>query len=489
MNSILNVGTKDDGTPFELPADLGDKKIAMLAQSKKGKTYGLGVILEELEANRRLFIASDPASNLWGLRVLPDGSPSGLKVVIFGGPHADIPFEKDAGERVAELLLETPISAVIDVAFEDKNPMRRFMAMFSGRLMRTKPEIARVIVLEEGPEMIPQNPFGVQAQICKANVSKLATIGGNFGYGIVVACQRPATLDKDVLSQCEGLICLGITHKKDRTTIKEWMEAKDIEESAAAAFAELGSLKPGEAWYWNPSEERFERFTFRRRHTLHPREMQKLGLKAGAVQLGDMQAFVERAKRDLTKTTVGAEPPKIVKSARAIAQMAKNPELKEVLLEANAGVSKALGEMQIREQELRDQLSRLLLDHGKLKSELQSERQLRKGSEERLKIARDLMKPQYDVLKRLFEELGEASAPSGRGEVGAAWTPWLEKAPSENYRTVLSTLVKSGRLKKLQLATLCGIQFGGTTWRRVHAWLVKNSLVISEGDVIEAVEL
>ena len=105
MATHLNIGIRDDGKPFTLPADLGDKKIAVLAQSKKGKTYGLGCILEEFAKAQRPFIATDPANNLWGLRVLPDGTPSGLKVVVIGGDHADIPFEKDAGERMAEALL------------------------------------------------------------------------------------------------------------------------------------------------------------------------------------------------------------------------------------------------------------------------------------------------------------------------------------------------------------------------------------------------
>lgn len=80
---MLNIGTTSVGRrPFTLPEDLSDRKIALLAQSNKGKTYGLGDILEEMAEKERPFIASDPGNNLWGLRVLPDGRPSGLKVVM-----------------------------------------------------------------------------------------------------------------------------------------------------------------------------------------------------------------------------------------------------------------------------------------------------------------------------------------------------------------------------------------------------------------------
>src|SRR5947207_8592370 len=128
---------------------------------------------------------------------------------------------------MAELLLSQPTCSVINVAFESGNATRKFMTDFAGRLMRSKPDVPPLVVLEECPVLIPQNAFGMQAQLCKSAVSKLATIGGNFGYGVLPACQRPATMDKDVLSQCDALIVMGITHKKDRTTVKDWMEAKD----------------------------------------------------------------------------------------------------------------------------------------------------------------------------------------------------------------------------------------------------------------------
>lgn len=221
MNT-LTIGTKVGGGLMLLPSELTDKKIAMLAQSKKGKTYGLGVILEELTRAQRPWIATDPAHQLWGLRVRPDGSPSGLPIVVIGGPHGDLPFDKDAGERLAEALLATPICAVIDFAFESRGAVRHFMTAFANRLMRQKPEIPRVIVLEEAPVLIPQKAVG-NAKVCSAAVANLAIIGGNFGYGVIPATQRPATIDKDVLSQCEGLIVMGLTDVRDRKAVKDWI--------------------------------------------------------------------------------------------------------------------------------------------------------------------------------------------------------------------------------------------------------------------------
>ena len=459
--ALLHVGTlTPSGKPFHLPIDLSDRKIALLAQSNKGKTYGLGDILEEMAEAQRPFIATDPASNLWGLRVLPNGKPSGLQVVVFGGAHGDLPFEKDQGERMAELLLSQPTCAVIDVAFESGNATRKFMTDFAGRLMRSKPDVPPLLVLEEGSTLIPQHPMGMQAQLCKNAVSKVATIGGNFGYGVLVADQRSAKIDKDVLSQCDALIVMGITHKKDRTTIKDWMEAKDIDEYASVAFDELGSLGPGEAWYWSPGEDRFEKFSFRKRKTLHPREMKKLGLSQGAVKLGDMDAFVDRAKRELTKTAESVPGPE--KSKRKIL-----PEVKVYVPHAEA--------------------ERLTVENDELKMKVQNlhhdlslERIHRNDAERRLAVVREALRPQYDALRGLFEQL---SQPGGSSAVNRGpFEKWLSKAPKVGMKTMLEHLLDNGQATRQQLATIAGV--ARTTSYDYIGWILRNGLAEDNGKEI-----
>ena len=456
----LHIGTlMPSGKPFHLPVDLSDRKIALLAQSNKGKTYGLGDILEEMAEAQRPFIATDPASNLWGLRVLPNWKPSGLQVIVFGGAHGYLPFEKDQGERMAELLLSQPTCAVIDVAFESGNATRKFMTDFAGRLMQSKPDVPPLIVLEECPVLIPQHPYGMQAQLCKSAVAKLATIGGNFGYGVLPACQRPATMDKDVLSQCDALIVMGITHKKDRTTIKDWMEAKDIGDRASVAFDELGSLQPGEAWYWSPGEDRFEKFAFRKRKTLHPREMRKLGLSQGAVKLGDMDAFVDRAKRELTKVVV---------------QVPSSPKKKDL----RPGFIRFVPDEKI--SGLNVEIAEL---HEKVKNlhhDLSLERIHRADAERRLAVVREALRPQYDALRGLFDQL---SQPGGSTAVNRGpFEKWLSKAPKVGMKTMLEHLLDNGQATRQQLATIAGV--ARTTSYDYIGWILRNGLAEDNGKEI-----
>jgi hypothetical protein len=459
---VLNIGTTLDGRKFTLPGDLSDRKIALLAQSKKGKTYGLGDILEELAVNNHPFIAGDPAQNLWGLRVLPDGRPSGLQVVVFGGPHGDLPFEKDQGDRLAELLVSEPTCAVIDVSFESGNASKKFWTDFAGRLMRIKPDVPPLVVLEEGSTLIPQNAIGMQSQLCKSAVSKVATIGGNFGYGVLVADQRPAKIDKDVLSQCDALIVMGITHKKDRTTIREWIEAKDVGDQAEQAFQKLGSLQPGEAWYWSPGEDRFEQFKFRKRRTLHPREMQRLGLKSGKIQLGELTAFVERAKRELTKTVSGPE-------AGPRRRVPHEPEPPKVSLVKAAEFDKLLTEKE-----------RLAGEVDDLRGKLSTEQSARRDAEGRLEAVRTYLKPQYESLQKLFDRL-PVKGSAGAVDPGS-FAKWLDKAPKLGMKIMLEHLIENGEATRQQLATIAGVA-KSTAYDYVK-WILRNQLAQKDGDRI-----
>lgn len=450
------------GGDMTLPADLGDKKIALVAQSKKGKTYGLGVILEGLCRAKRPFIATDPASNLWGLRVRPDGTPSGLPVVVIGGAHGDIPLNRDAGERVAEALLASPQCAVIDFSMESQGDKRRFMTAFANRLMQTRSAFPLPIFLEEAPDLIPQKALGPQIAICKAAVSKLATIGGNFDYGVIAATQRPATLDKDVLSQCEALIVMGITHKKDRDTIRDWVEAKDIGDRVETMFDELGSLPPGHAWLWWPGEDRFERFVFGKRETLHPRDMKKLGLKQSEVKLGDVHVFVERMNREMTRT----------QGASAEAPPSINTRGGSPVIQIAPAVS-----------HLEAELVKVCAERDNFREGMLEARASRFDVEQRLEAVRKRLKPEYDALRKLFEELGDGPA-SAAGADRSIYESWLQKAGKRGCRRMLEVLLDRPEITRNQLGTLSGVPATKSTFRAYMSWLKTNGLIEVDGEMV-----
>src|SRR5204863_3363346 len=134
------------------------------------------------------------------------------------------PLEKHAGAKIAEALASENIFAVIDVSMESKHTWRQFLTEFSLGLMQLNPESPRHLFIEEAPEFVPQRTKVALTAQCKEAVERLVRLGRNRGYGCTLLSQRPATVDKDVLSQCENLFVLRTVGPHDRKALEEWIE-------------------------------------------------------------------------------------------------------------------------------------------------------------------------------------------------------------------------------------------------------------------------
>src|SRR5262245_13694185 len=101
---------------LSLPLDAVTQTIAFIARKGGGKTYGATKLAElMLEAHAQV-IALDPVGNWFGLRLNADGAAGGFPIYVFGGERGDVPLVPEAGRRIAALLVDKPISAVLDVS-------------------------------------------------------------------------------------------------------------------------------------------------------------------------------------------------------------------------------------------------------------------------------------------------------------------------------------------------------------------------------------
>ena len=76
-------------TDFEIPLDAVTQRLAFLAQSGAGKSYGAMKLAEEMLSQNAQVIALDPVGVWWGLRSSADGKKAGLPIAVFGGEHGD----------------------------------------------------------------------------------------------------------------------------------------------------------------------------------------------------------------------------------------------------------------------------------------------------------------------------------------------------------------------------------------------------------------
>ena len=243
----------------------------------------------------------------WGLKSSADGKGEGFRVAIFGGKHADVPLEENAGAVVARAIVEKRFSAILDFSIMTKAAMKRFLLAFAEELYRIN-ELPIHLICDEADRYAPQKPDGDDAKLIAA-FDDIVSRGGIKGIGVSLITQRSAKLNKNLLTQCELLIALRIVHPLDAKSVMEWIEMHATEAEAKEMLSSLPTLPIGTAWFWWPNDgdrNIFERVTIRTRTTFDSGATPKVGAvraqpkhvtKIDLQQLGaDIAAAVERAK-------------------------------------------------------------------------------------------------------------------------------------------------------------------------------------------------
>ena len=460
----LTIGLTSTGKHFGLPLDAVTQTFAILAIRGAGKTCTAAVMAEEMCKASLPWICFDPVGVWWGMRANTEGRPSGFPVVVIGGEHADIPLEKQGGAKIAEALASENVFAVIDVSMESKHTWRQFLTEFCLQLMQLNPESPRHLFIEEAPEFAPQRTKVALTAQCKEAIERLVRLGRNRGYGCTLISQRPATVDKDVLSQCENLLVLRTTGPHDRQALEEWIQAKATERGLEKFLGEVAGLPNGTAWFWSPHWiNTFERIRIRERLTFHPGATRTVGMAPKAVALAEVGEFVEKLRRQLSKHQVAVAKPK-APAGNAYSEAIRGASVSRVYSQALESLT---------------EYPKAEIDS--LRQQLAQERSLRADAERRLAAVRDSLRPQYEALKGLFDLLG-ASKPAGIDR--SAFEPWLAKAGRAGCRRLLETLIDRPELSKPQLGTLGGVSYKSSTFRAYLAWLKRNGLIETDGDMV-----
>ncbi|MFB6076914.1 MAG: ATP-binding protein, partial [Candidatus Nanohaloarchaea archaeon] len=78
------------------------------------------------------------------------------------------------------------------------------------------------MIMEEAHNFVPERNFG--KAICSDILRTIASEGRKFGLGIGVISQRPARVDKNILSQCNTQMILRVTNPNDLNAISRSFE-------------------------------------------------------------------------------------------------------------------------------------------------------------------------------------------------------------------------------------------------------------------------
>lgn len=237
---------------LKLPDDFATQGTAIIGVRGSGKSNTEVRFAELLHGAGIPFVAIDPKGDWYGVRM--EGTGPGLPIPVFGGLYGDFPLDEHNGARIADLLVDENLSAVLDVSRLSKTVgLPRFLVAFCNRLMarhQEEPHV-RTVILEEAHRYIPQQVKGAAAELKEAAASVLLE-GRAFGLGCWACTQRPARLHNDVLEEVDTAVIhrIGVTATADLARVRKWVEHEDLGTEVSVS---LTKLKNGEAWVLSPT--------------------------------------------------------------------------------------------------------------------------------------------------------------------------------------------------------------------------------------------
>jgi len=340
---------------MDLPLDFVTERIAFLARTGAGKSGGMRVLFEALLDAGQFVIFVDPKGDAWGVRAA--GAGAGYPVLVMGGDHGDVPLESTAGKFIAEFLVKERVSTVLDVSDFGKAEMIRFVTDLANTLYRRNRDVVHVFLDEA--DMIAGEKF--YDPHCLEAIQLIQNKGRHRGFGVTVATQRSAMINKTVLYASGTLVAMQTTSPKDIKTVRDWLEVIATKEEAKEIVSALPTLKTREALIYSPQylgEARritFKTFrTFDSMRTPKPGEARQQPKSLADIDLSvierDMAATIEKAK---------AEDPKLLRKRIAELERAK-PEADPKMIER--AVNKAVSEAEDRFEALQRENVRAIND-------------------------------------------------------------------------------------------------------------------------------
>ena len=339
--------------PLPFPAQAMSYSGTILGTRGAGKSTTARSLFEhELDLGHRCgFI--DPMGDAAGIRLNPDGSPSRFQnVIIFGGPNGDLPVTDEDGARVARLVATHNTSFLVDLSQMIEAEQHRFMTGFAD-VLYDEIKLPMLLLMDEAHLWAPQQTRDAPSKLIN-RITRLNTQGRKRGIFLWLMTQRPARINKNVISGAECLIAMRVGMPRDITVISEWLELHDAEH-AAEVKGKLAGLQTGEAFVSIPLLKFYQRLQFPMPSTMDTGRTPQHGETVGGVvlppvELGDLAAaFGATGKGDprddeierLTKEVFVAND----RAARAVEENRKLIRERDGVVEALTAVQDRVGMM------------------------------------------------------------------------------------------------------------------------------------------------
>jgi hypothetical protein len=299
-----------------VPRAIAARTVFIAGTKGSGKTYTGGVMAEEmLEAGVHLVIL-DPLGVWWGLRHDEKGGPGGYPIVILGGEHGDRPLLPTAGAIVAEYIVRSGQSVILDMSGvrlqRRAGPVRDGPAAALFRLKAAE-KSALHLMMDEADMFAPESRADEGAGALVGAARTIVTKGRSRGLSMTMITQRPQSIAKAAIEEADLVLCHRMQGVNAVGAMKAWTGLYASKEQAATFFETLPQLADGECWVWSPQFLKlFERKQIRRKRTFDssrtpdPGETAKKPKAAAAVDLDKLTAEMKATAEEVAKNDPAA---------------------------------------------------------------------------------------------------------------------------------------------------------------------------------------
>jgi hypothetical protein len=310
---------------LSLPPDTVTSTMIVYGGKGMGKTVFGAVVAEELYAVGHRWSWLDPLGVSHGLRFNSAGTGKGIKCLILGGVHGDIPIFPDGGAAVADVVVEEGCNVLVDFSRSKTGEMWgvaekiRFCAAYARRLFQRQGDIVggrrrRPIMqfLDEAARYIPQNiPAGSpHLAECVSAWQQLVEEGRNVALGACLLTQRSARVNKDVAELADAMVAFRTVGPNSLRAVLDWLGEHVEKERHKELSSIVRRLPRGSALIVSPGWLDVEQVVpIRMRRTFDSSATPKPGQRArttkGSGAKPDLKAIqarmaatIERAKAD-----------------------------------------------------------------------------------------------------------------------------------------------------------------------------------------------
>ena len=224
-------------------------------KSGSGKSNTASVVAEELLVKGFGLLIVDTDGEYYGLKAEYELLHAGND-----DEYCDIVVGPGDAQHLAEVAIEQNVPVILDVSdFLDGGIAQELIANVVRELYHLEKDARKpfLLMIEELQEYLPQS--GGSGELAEL-LERVAKRGRKRGLGMLGMSQRPSSVDKDFITQCDWMVWHLLTWKNDVDVVRNIL--------GPDAAKEIERLDTGEAYLMTDWDDETARVRFKRKRTL-----------------------------------------------------------------------------------------------------------------------------------------------------------------------------------------------------------------------------